>query len=69
MNAWQNLKICYDKTEMVSPQYRRDMDLLEKHPEEGVGDDSFCTVVSKLAEEHRWTSPGKSWSKFEKLFV
>jgi len=45
----------------------------------------FCTIVSKLAEEqwtrpgqglrnplsegHRWTSPGKSWSKLTKTFV
>ena len=28
----------------------------------------FCTFVSKLAEEHRCTSPGKSWSKLEKSF-
>ena len=29
----------------------------------------FCITVSKLAEGHRWMSPGKSWARVAKSFV
>lgn len=38
---------------------------ITEEKETSVRDYFLCTFVSKLAEEHRWTSPGESWSKME----